>query len=321
MDEQIEKYFQGQLSSEQALLLMRKVESDEKLKKQFIECQNLNALLALAPHEDDHELAKRELGQFIRKQQSRKYRLILLRVSGYAAAIALLIGITWWVTSTNLQHKQLAEVINKMYVPAGQRACITLSDGTEVWLNSQSTLIYPSLFTEKERRVTLTGEAFFDVAKVKNKPFIVNTQKMNIKVLGTKFNVYAYPDAELVQTSLVKGRLKVCSLGKSNKSITLESNQEVIYKNGEMKVQSIRSGENFSWREGVYYFNKEPFIDIIRKLELYYDVKIIVETPSILNIVYRGKFRQRDGIIEILQIIQKIHKFRIEKNDNVIILK
>lgn len=320
MNEEIEKYFQEQLSSEETLLLMRQIESDKILKKQFIKYQNFHALLTLAPHKGDQESARKKHFQFIDNQKKRIKRRLILKVIGYAASIVILIGGTWF-TSQYQQNRLLTKTTNKLYAPAGQRACITLNDGTKIWLNSKSTLIYPAHFTAKERRVTIIGEAYFDVVKNPKKPFIVNAKSLNIKVLGTKFNVYAYPEAEFVQTSLVSGCLKVYPSHEESKGVVLHSNQEAIYKNGTIKVGNIQPDENFTWRDGVYYFNKEPFIDIIKKLELYYDVSIIVENPEILNIEYRGKFRQCDGIMDILHIIQKIHRFKIEKNDNVIILR
>ena len=90
--------------------------------------------------------------------------------------------------------------IRDRYVPAGQRVKLTLQDGTEVWLNSQTKLTYPALFSGKERRVTVDGEAFFDVAKNPEKPFIVSSQGVEMKVLGTKFNVHSYPGKETIQT-------------------------------------------------------------------------------------------------------------------------
>ena len=102
-----------------------------------------------------------------------------------------------------------ADVMNTLYTPAGQRAQLILQDGTEVWLNAKSKLIYPARFTGEKRQVEVEGEAFFKVAKDPSRPFIVSTHDVDMKVLGTQFNVYSYPETGYVQTSLLEGSVCV----------------------------------------------------------------------------------------------------------------
>jgi ferric-dicitrate binding protein FerR (iron transport regulator) len=162
--------------------------------------------------------------------------------------------------------------------------------------------------------VEIIGEAFFDVKEDAKRPFIVSTQYIDMQVLGTQFNVYSYPETGYIQTDLVEGSLMVYGKQTPQASVTLKSNEQVTVKDGKMFVGEIDNPDYFLWKEGIYTFENERLLDIIEKLQLYYDVKIIVKDPEIFNVPYTGKFRQRDGIDEILRIIQKIQRFNIQKD-------
>lgn len=316
MDEQIIKYFQGELNATERLQFLRQVEADDELKRQFIEYKNMHALLHFSDQVNDKEENRQGYILFNKIIRTKKIRRIISHATGYAAAAALLILSTYWVASSHSDIQQpVASIENTLYVPAGQRVRLTLQDGTEVWLNSQTKLTYPALFSGKERRVTVEGEAFFDVAKNPEKPFIVSSQGVEMKVLGTKFNVYSYPGKETIQTSLLEGGLKVYFPDAESKGVTLKPEEQVTIKGNQMKIGSLPHADYFLWRDGIYSFINEPLIDILKKLELYYDVKIIVKDQSIYSWEYTGKFRQRDGIDEILHMIQRIHKFKISRDD------
>jgi ferric-dicitrate binding protein FerR (iron transport regulator) len=202
--------------------------------------------------------------------------------------------------------------VQELHTPSGQRARITLPDGSTVWLNAGSTLYYPSVFAD-ERRVSLTGEAFFDVAHDASRPFVVATASLEITALGTQFNVYSYPDAEYVSASLVDGSVEVRSPG-SPDGMILRPNQQLVCANGRFRMEELDKDE-LLWKEGIYTFKGQNLENIIRKLELYYDVEIVVTNPQILRYRYTGKFRQRDGAMEILRIIRKIHRFKIHRDE------
>lgn len=315
MDEQIRKYFQEELDAAERLKLLRQVESDDKLKEQFIEYKNMYALLSLSNEVNDKKANQDGYIRFNTKIKTRKIRRLLLNTASCAAIAILLIVSTYWVTVNHRSTMSSAIADNRLYVPAGQRVQLTLQDGTDVWLNAQTTLVYPAVFSDKERRVSVEGEAFFDVAKNADKPFIVSSRGIDMKVLGTKFNVHSYPGEKDIQTSLIEGSLHVYFSRPDKKGVILKPNEQVTIKSGTMKVGSIPHYDHFLWRDGIYSFENELLIDILKKLELYYDVKIEVKDPSIFKWEYTGKFRQRDGIDEILRMIQRIHKFNIEKNE------
>lgn len=323
MDERILKYFQNGLEANERLLLLREIEKNEELKKQFAEYQNMQALLNLSSHTEDKEEGKTGYQHFLKRIRSKKMHIWLVKTMKYAAAILILIISTYQLSVWHMSHQlqdDLQAQTNTLYVPAGQRACITLQDGTIVWLNAQSTLIYPSHFYGKERIVSITGEAFFEVSKDKEKPFIVTAQDAKIRVLGTKFNVYSYPDTKQIKTSLIEGAVQVFY---KSKQVILRPNEESIAQDGKLTVSNIKNRDMLLWRNGIYSFNNERLVEIVRKLELYYDVTINIANPKLQDICYTCKFRQRDGIEKILYTIQKIHHFKIEinKEKNVITLK
>lgn len=317
MDERIEKYFKGELSSIERVQFLQEVDSNEILKKQFAEYQNLYALLNLSPQIENRQLGKQKYDRFVHQKQHKILRKRWLDRVGYAAAILVLVVSSSLLTLWYTQDEEVVFVANEMntlYTPAGQRARLVLQDGTEVWLNAKSRLVYPARFAGKERRVSVEGEAFFNVAKDSVKPFIVSALDVDMKVLGTQFNVYCYPDAGYVETSLLEGSVRVFFSGKEKEGILLKPNQQVTASKGKMVVEPIRLNDHFLWRDGVYAFEDEPLIDILKKLELYYDVKIIVEDTSMFKETYTGKFRQRDSLDDIFKILQQIRSFKIRKN-------
>ncbi len=322
MNDQILRYFQGELNAFEQAELIKLVEKGTLLKDEFICLQNIHALIQLSPHSTDRNEGQRNFFSFSQQIKRRAQRILMGTIAKYAAVAVVLIASTFWATLYFSANNSIADK-NTLYVPAGQRAQITLQDGTEVWLNAQSTLTYPSEFSKKNREVEVVGEAFFNVTKDKKRPFVVSTQHINMKVLGTQFNVYSYPRSGYIQTDLVEGSIKIYDEHNEKNAVVLKPNEQVIIRNNKMIVGAIYNSEHLLWRDGIYSFQNERLIDIIAKLQLYYDVTIDVKDPDIFNVRYTGKFRQRDGIDEILRIIQRIQFFKIEKdiNNNIITLK
>lgn len=298
--------------------MLRDVEVDEALRKDFAELQNMHALMNLGHQLENKVIGKQKYNQFISRKQHGVSQKRWLRWGNYAALIIMLVVSSSLLTYQYMQIKMQQELspdsMNTLYTPAGQRAQLVLQDGTEVWLNAKSKLIYPSQFTDKERKVVVEGEAFFNVAKDYEKPFIVSSQDVDMKVLGTQFNVYCYPEAGYIQTSLLEGSVRVFFQDKESEGITLKPDQQVTVTGGKMVVEPISLNDHFLWREGIYAFENEPLINILKKMELYYDVKIMVKDTSLFNDTYTGKFRQRDSLDDVFRVLQQIRKFKVEKD-------
>ena len=316
MDEKVIKYFLGELTEDERIAVLRERMESEALKKKFAEMQNTLAIASLSSEAEDYKLGLKSNTLFIKKQRKNKTLKILRRTVGYAAAVCAIVIGTWTIADKTINP--LPEVMNpvqlELFVPAGQRARTTLPDGTVVWLNAGSTMHYPSFF-ENERKVLLTGEAYFDVAHNPEKPFIVSTDGMNIKALGTQFNVSSYQKSGYISATLIEGSIKVYQPEKEKDGLILTPNQQLIYENGKMRIEASYDKDMLLWKDGIYAFKRASMREIIKKLELYYDVEIIVKDKHILEYSYTGKFRQRDGVGELLRMIQKIHRFKITKDE------
>jgi ferric-dicitrate binding protein FerR (iron transport regulator) len=209
-----------------------------------------------------------------------------------------------------------------IFVPAGQRMEITLVDGTKVWLNAKTTFTFPNQFSNQTREVRLDGEGFFEVAGNKSKPFIVKTEKYDIKVLGTKFNLMAYSGKGIFETSLLEGSVEVLNSGGS-KGILIKPNEQIFQKNGQLIITSIINMNHFLWKEGIISFENEYFPELVKKLELYFDLKIAVKNDKILKYRCTGKFRTKDGVEHILKVLQLSNKFsyKVDDKQNIITIE
>ena len=205
-------------------------------------------------------------------------------------------------------------VMQTIHVPAGQRAKIILVDGTKVWLNAKTTFTFPNYFSESSRNVTLNGEGFFDVSSNKHKPFIVKTEKYDIKVLGTKFNLMAYSGKGIFETSLLEGSLEVNNSG-APKGIFIKPNERIFEERNQLVKSPIMHMNHFLWKDGIISFNNESFTDIVNKLELYFDLKIEVKNEKILTYHCTGKFRTKEGVEHILRVLQLSNRFSFKTDD------
>lgn len=325
MDNELQKYLSGELGATEKAAFTKRLASDDELKAQFIEYRNIQALTALSDQVVyDPKESEDAFRHFMQRVTKRKIQRIAIRTVACAAAAVALVITTYLFTVEHINRRMEAEIItNTLCVPAGQRVSVTLQDGTNVWLNAQTKLTYPSKFADHERRVTIEGEAFFEVEKKSGQPFIVTSQGVEMEVLGTSFNVNSDLERKTVQTSLIEGSLKLYFPGAESESITLKPNEQVFISEKSMKIENIRNPNQFLWRDGIYSFHNEPLIDVLKKLERYYDVTIETEDLSVYQWEYTGKFHHKDGIDEIIRLIGKIHKFSIEKDkaNNVITLK
>ena len=245
----------------------------------------------------------------------RWWRKALLVASGVAAVVLLTIGTTRFL----LERSYRDEAMNTVTVPSGQHVGLTLSDGTKVWLNSKTRMSYPPLFRVCDKRmVEIDGEAYFEVSKSR-KPFVVNTPKGRVEVLGTKFYVKDYRQAEVFETSLVEGSVKVEA---SSESLTLHPRDKAVWSNGVLKRERMEDMEMYLWRDGIYCFKDLTLDEVLKQLEIYYDVRLVRNVPQ-NDAKLSGKFRLIDGVEYALRVLQKKVRFsfRRDEEQNVIYLE
>jgi transmembrane sensor len=223
----------------------------------------------------------------------------------YAAAVVL-IGLL----SINLyfMQKEKPATMNIVEVPNGQRASLTLSDGTKVWLNSQSKFTYPAYFSSKDRSVKLEGEGFFEVTRNEKSPFIVQADLLRVKVLGTKFNVKVYGE-EPSSITLAEGKVEVETNNNEHK-VTLKPNEQVIYsKEGGLTVnKSVNSSLVKSWTIGEAAYVNKCLVDIIHDLERRFDVHITVRDEELTSELFTCRFKETATISQILTLLKETRK-------------
>lgn len=249
------------------------------------------------------------------KKEEKTIRILpVLRWSVRVAAVVV-VALSCGFLFRDYRYNQAAQM-QTVAVPAGQRAQITLADGTRVWLNAKSTLTYASNFGRTDRNINLEGEAYFEVAKNKDIPFYVNTEKNKVRVVGTSFNVCAYKGSNEFETTLVEGIVDIYAATDADKPIVrLEKNEFFGEYNGVRKKTVLPSYEYLRWKEGLYCFDDSELSHILNRLELYYNVKITVKNKKLLSHRYTAKFKEQDGIEHILKVIQKDQKFTYRINE------
>ncbi|UNY99017.1 FecR domain-containing protein [Zhouia spongiae] len=211
---------------------------------------------------------------------------------------------------------------NTLQVPFGKTFTLLLSDQTRVYLNSGSELTYPKEFQSNERKVFLKGEAFFEVTKNKNAPFIVSTANKNITVLGTKFNVSAYEDISESTAVLLEGAIALNDLAALHDPILLHPNEMAAWdKNGNPDIKTVNPYDYMAWMEGKLVFNKKPFEEILARLEKKYNVTIDNRYLELNEQRYQGSFDDIP-VYEVLDTFKETRFFNYEiKNNTIIITK
>jgi transmembrane sensor len=206
-----------------------------------------------------------------------------------AASFLLVVGLSLFV------YQSSVNTLTKQYVtkPA-EHAKIMLSDGTEIWLNAGSRLRYPVEFKGNTREVYLTGEAFFDVAKDKKHPFIIHTAKMDTKVLGTSFNVQAYPDQTTQEVSVLTGRVNVKSIV-TEENVYVTPGQKVVFKSQSNKLKAftdIPVNSISLWRKNIIVFEDAPLPEVIATIKRNYNVPIEIENKNLYHLKISAYFKE-----------------------------
>ena len=209
---------------------------------------------------------------------------------------------------------QSAEVkYNTLIVPRGGEFSLELADGTRVWLNTESKLRYPVAFTGEERRVEMDGEVYFEVAKNREKPFVVTVNGVDIRVLGTSFNVSAYQ--EEVVTTLVEGKVQ---LKKGNEQVILSPNQQAIWSDDEFRVKQVDARNYVLWKEGIFYFEDVDLETILDDMARWYNVNVFYMNPALKEMKFSVEIRRYGDINEILRRIGQTKRVKFEIKDRTI---
>ncbi|WP_333577024.1 FecR family protein [Sphingobacterium sp.] len=209
-----------------------------------------------------------------------------------------------------------SKLILELATPLGGIYQITLPDGTKVWLNAGSSLKYPMSFAKNERRVRLEGEAFFEVTKDSARPFKVLSKGQEIEVLGTAFNVNAYPDNTAIKTTLVKGKVKLSNNNRYSEAIyLLPGQQSTNTNNGKIQLENVDTAPFTAWKEGLFYFDETPLSDALQQIGRWYNVEVKYK-GEVPQTHFYGRIKRSKPLREVLDVLEEGGlRFELSKSD------
>ena len=198
---------------------------------------------------------------------------------------------------------------NTISTPRGGQYQVILPDGTKVWLNAASSLKFPTAFAGDTRNVELTGEAYFEVKKNETHPFFVNVDHMQVKVLGTHFNIMAYHDEPVIKTTLLEGSVQ---LNEGKSSNMLKPGEQGVIKGGDIQVAKVDVAEAIAWKNGFFEFNRASIYDIMKQISRWYDIEVVY-TGTIPDDEFVGKIERNVKLSQVLHILELNHvHFKVE---------
>ena len=297
----------------------------------------LNGNHTRAQFEADEQKFNARISQLVKPEPATRPKGIIRKLLLPAAAAACILAAA--ALFINQPAKQTENIVT---TGAGEHKSILLPDGSKVTLNEKSTLHIAADFNEKNRDITLSGEAFFDVTQNSSKPFIIHTPYTDVNVLGTVLNIKAYPEDQLMETSLLKGSVEVVLKKQDNKRILLRPNEKISinYRISNEKTNVAQnqlhlsaksltalSGEKqdssliqLLWNTGTLSFNKNSFAEIADQLQQWYGVELVFEDSAVAQYRFTGDFKDK-RIMEVLNALQLSRHFNyeIDKSNSIII--
>jgi transmembrane sensor len=255
-----------------------------------------------------------------RKQNSSVWQL------GVAASVSLIAMcvIAWLLIPLEMRPTitSTSSVQEEVTSSNGQIVLTVLPDGTKVWLNAQSRLLYPGSFG-KTREVFLEGEAYFDVVEDPSRPFLVHADDITIRVLGTAFNIKSYPDDRTISTTLVRGKVVIETVDNRNgKTIELEPNQQAVFnhESNDIELHEVDANRYASWTNGSLVFEDDQVYDVLKTLERWYGVQIRVQEKSNLDCRLTARI-DKETLSETMALLHALTGMRYTVNDGEVIIQ
>ena len=301
-DELLIAYFKGEVSDKEAQRITEWIEAKIEHQRYY---QQLCRLFEMSYWIED--IPEQTEVAFPKKTKILPWKHYVISFMKVAAIFVLGFALHFFLNWQKTTHHELQ---HQIHVPTGQHVEIMLADGSKVWLNSGSTLTFPSKFNGKKRLVELDGEGFFEVKSDKEHPFIVSTSKYQVKAVGTSFNIYDYQDSPQFEAALLNGKVEVTTNAKKSSVVILTPNQRAALCQGVLEVKPIKNANNYLWRKGILYFN-EPLLEVFDKLQEYYDIEFQIRNTSLTrkSPYCTGKFRAKDGLEHIIRVLKETNHF------------
>ena len=305
IDTIIQKYVKGETSEEENLQLHQWIQQSSENKKRLFAEKDIWDSYGFHSNKKRYEVTPelKILKNCIEFRNA--YRSIkLTNALKMAAMILVIFGLGWSSQYISLLNEQQTSEVStqEITVPKGQVNQIFLADGTRIWINSGSRLTLPSVFAPSERVVKLNGEAFFEVARDKKRPFMVEVNGQQIKVFGTSFNVRAYDNSNKIETTLETGQIQL-HVGNETKILN-PGEQSLFNKTKSQLVISKVDPVNFSsWKEGRYEFQNEDLIEVLKVVERWYDVEITYDENTFKEMHFSGVIKRNKDAKHFLDLL------------------
>ncbi len=308
----VDRYFKGQLSDNEYELLTQYLQDQPN--REYFE----NAKLEWEANPVLDESGIRNLNRLQYKINQKIFnvarpqvaRRLWIKVASVAAILILGLLAGSSITYLISQNKKSAEQL-VFETPRGEKSMVRLPDGSEVWLNANSRLVYNS-FSSTHRQVELKGEAFFKVTHNTNAPFVVKTNECDVEVLGTTFNVMAYDEFGRKEITLLNGKVNVHADGTTE---VLNPGESLILKNHRMQVIDVDASQSAQWVDNKFSFKNIPVSELMKRLENWYDVDITLENKSGKEVNFTGTFKNEETIWQVLDAIKVYTPIQYTKTD------
>jgi ferric-dicitrate binding protein FerR (iron transport regulator) len=301
----LNKYIQGSTTEAENALIAEWLKNSPENKKRFFSEKDIWDAYGYHTNQKQYNV-NFELKSLRSKLniKNNSYYARLNPIIRVAAVILIAFGLGWATRfiphNKELQVQEVA--LKEIMVPKGQVNQLFLADGTRIWINSESRLKVPSVFTSAERIVQLSGEAFFEVAKDKKRPFKVEVKGQTIEVLGTSFNVRAYPNDKEVQTTLSSGRI---NLSAGHQQAILNPGEQAIFNRNDQQliINKVNPAYYSSWKEGRFEFQNENLQNVFEIVERWYDVEISYNAADFKGMRFSGVIKRNKDITHFLNLL------------------
>lgn len=307
------RYFNDSVTQEELCQIEEWLDSGQQARNEFEAAHALYNVLLLR----NDELV---LDSVVGKEKSKMtFSPVWSRIFRYAAAVAVVVltGFGGMMLEKEVTYQRMSSQMNVIEVPDGKMMAMTLPDGSRIHLNGGSTLKYPMVFKRDQRRVSLEGEALFEVTHDKNHPFIVEGYATEVEVLGTKFNVHSDSDNGHFTTTLVDGKVKVSTMGEHRDQVILNPDEMVRFVNNRLVVTKVSAKDAICWTDGFISLCDADFKEVLCRLESMYGVDIVVERDTMPELGFLGgKIKVSEGLDFALRILQTGGTFTYEKDNN-----
>ena len=310
------RLFTGEATPDEKKVIREWLNQSPENKKLFNQLKGIWLVSGTKTNADDYniESAIQLFREKVQNENQKSTRVITFHnLIKYAAVfiLVLLIPISYYTGKRNIPGNTFSTVSCAL----GDKSLIYLPDSSKVWLNSGSIIKFNNNFKKGDREVFLEGEAYFSVRKDKNNPFVVNSGEINVEVLGTEFNLKAYPDENKISTTLITGSVRITS---PNNSSVIKPGQKMVYNNKTKKMVLFKltdTSPETEWKDGRLVFRNESLEDLQLKLERWFDVDIVLADETVKNRRYTGVL-ERESILEVMSYFSRAHSvsYKIEGN-------